>query len=500
MKGRVRIELRDKEGNLVHSQEKHNVVTNFMNDMYVPMGFSKSFVGAGCSESGFTPGSWFSTRNDLAFFDTIQLLAESLNEDPNDYDYNGEEVVGLSRYGLGYAGSTPIYGTSNGSESGWNADGTEYTYTYDWHTSAANGTIKAIALSPIWSCVTGSGTSYYDYSVTPNNSNDGSMGNYYHTLATDKTYNQFAYDRDFVPLVADYNNNVMYSYINYSSRDYCVVDNNGDTKFTIYKTICPLSKIFTGRYKGSQRNNFYKLVSENISLTIKNSVYTSTNNTGTNYGFVRYNNGKFYVLLCQNNELANGNSVIITCYDLETKTESFITFTNNTGCKLYMSNARILNDKLVVYGYNSSTKQYIPMIIDLQSGNVTSITYAWNDNLVYGDGTSYSYTYYFTDCQTDCFYMQGYFSKDNSYQYFTVNINTGKARYASSYQYGLIGCPVIGLPNIRIGTESNNNYYGYFYAYPTASTVFTTKFNLETPVVKSEEQSLKIIYTLRFED
>lgn len=518
MKGRVKIELRDKDGNIVSSQEKDNLVTNFIDDMYVPMAFSRSFVGAGhtylgsgyhSSHEESTSGRWMNDREDLGFFDTIQLFDDYLTNDANDYFFGDENVVGLSRYGLGYSGSNPLYGTSNGAETGWNSSRTEYTYVYDWSTAAANGTIKSIALSPIWSCLTGGGVQTYDDSIIPSY-----IGESYYNLRTISGYHRFKYG-NYNPsfIVADYENNyILLSKYPINENNNFVYDENSDTYyFKLYKVRCPLSKIYKGYELTGTNNNINNLILEEISITMKNPVHghlaADNDNDYYNSGHIRYHNGKIYAVFYKNDSngkrfLYPGESITITVYDLQTQTEEFITLTNNVeGYGFFNINSLYFvgDNKLAIESYvhddpSSSSYYYAsPLLIDFKNQEVFPIKNYYSKN------TFENRHYKYEGTHTWSFHAVGdsshYAYAKRGDQYYKLNTLTGEVKRVSARQYSDGGVPILGCPESIKLVNSDP-----IYAFATGATIFTTKFNLDEPIVKNNEQSLKVTYTLRFDD
>lgn len=511
MKGRVKIELRDKQGNIVHTQEKENLVTNFIKDLFTPIAFSRSYLAIGASSSHRSSGYYDSNRDVTnTMFDCIQLLGDELNDDPADYMFGNQKVVGISRYQLGYTGSNPVYGSFNGSESGWNEDFTEYTYVYDWVTSGANDVeIKSVALSPIWACMAGCGLSSYDSSVY-SLSSFGSPGYLYGTGydANNQNIAKYYYSKnaDFItPLVFDYENNY---YLGVDYESFLNIHKNGT--LSVSKLRIPLSKFFIGYAKRTAGGLMHHDVIGRNDITIKNQLGTTYNNT---YGFTNYSDGKIYTMYTKETSIATGSSLIITVYDVETNTESYITFTNTTGKSLVLLS--IGNNQ---YGYKHlpfvanntlyaiSTDGQNLWAINLENGTHTQVSYE--------DGTPYTYrnTYPSLILETGDRAIIGYQSAYNNAigEGFALNTTNNTVRristHAGEYWLGSSGgntliAPFKKQPYMFGGLYyTNTNGEIIAFAQPLLASVFSTKFNLEEPFTKNNEQTLKVVYTLKFTD
>lgn len=501
MKGRVKIELRDKDGNIVSSQEKDNLVTNFIDDMYVPMAFTKGITGSLLSEN----------REILQMFDTIQLLGEYLSDDPSDYFYGDQTLVGLSRHNMSYGGSNTHYGNFNILESGWNNNHTEYTYIYDWQTSSANDVpIKSVALSPIWTCQAGCGLRTTDYD---NAFKDYGLNRIINQFGTSKeVYFNSSY-HEYNPYVFDYEQNLMYA--TNANPFYCATE----PTLTLYKVRMPLSKIFRGYHK-THNASFSNEILEKIILNISNEVDLEKENAG----FINYANGKIYFLITKKTSLSPQESLNIGVYDIDSNESSEILFTNTSDYTIYFnkdsytkeSNTFLLNNKLLTVIKDPSNEKYPYRhgIFNLEDGSFKLVETAWlydttllpclygfNESILYSSGDSTNENDYYESQNRgyDLVSLNGKIEKNLGEEKGPLGMTPGSSRYNA---YGPKMVPFKNLPAIAMRVYNlNTSYYDYhFTAFPLVGYVFTTKFNLDEPIVKNNEQSLKVTYTLRFDD
>lgn len=136
LKGSATIELTNADG----SKEviKHdNMITNAVRDLFTSVG------------GDFAPVLKITDYNESyaeALFGGILLFDEVLNDDPDDYCIPTTKVTGYASQDA-YAGIDISRGSFNKIEGGVQEDGS-YKFVWDFATSQANGTIKSVALCP----------------------------------------------------------------------------------------------------------------------------------------------------------------------------------------------------------------------------------------------------------------------------------------------------------------------------------------------------------------
>ena len=134
MKGNVKIVLKDKQGNIVHKEENHNLVTNFFSEYFRPLGVTREY-----------PYDY----NVADMVGGILLMEDAITESANIVQIPaGNKMIGNGAVGIVNGSGTAVteLGSYNSAETGWQDNG-DYKMTFEWTPSQANGTISAICLT-----------------------------------------------------------------------------------------------------------------------------------------------------------------------------------------------------------------------------------------------------------------------------------------------------------------------------------------------------------------
>ena len=134
MKGNVKIVLKDKQGNIVHKEENHNLVTNFFSEYFRPLGVTRDY-----------PYDY----NVADMVGGILLMEDAITESANIVQMPaGNKMIGNGAVGIVNGSGTAVteLGSYNSAETGWQDNG-DYKMTFEWTPSQANGTISAICLT-----------------------------------------------------------------------------------------------------------------------------------------------------------------------------------------------------------------------------------------------------------------------------------------------------------------------------------------------------------------
>ena len=134
MKGNVKIVLRDKQGNIVHKEENHNLVTNFFTEYFRPLGTTREY-----------PYDY----NVADMVGGILLMEDAITESANIVQMPaGNKMIGNGAVGIVNGSGTAVteLGSYNSAETGWQDNG-DYKMTFEWTPSQANGTISSICLT-----------------------------------------------------------------------------------------------------------------------------------------------------------------------------------------------------------------------------------------------------------------------------------------------------------------------------------------------------------------
>lgn len=509
MKGHVKLELFDKNGSLVEKREDHNMMTNFLNDWLLPIATTRQCAmgSYGSSRSGLSTG-WL-----LRLFGAIQLFEEPLSEDANDYLPNGQKIIGLSRYSLGYSGTYKLYGSYNATESVWSDDRKTFKFVYDFPTSQANGTISSLGLSPISSAYGGLGAIVGDSSV--NFATDLAWDFSADISTSNPASNTLVTTTQKHTVYFDYENNfevgVPYAVLKTTS-DNSYIGKTSKIPLNLYQI--PLSKFQMG-YRIGVGDSSAQQVLDTKYMTMKNTLNASS----ANYGFINFHKGKIYACFTNSSSWAKNTSLIMTCMNTDTWEESFITITNTTGQTIYLGSCVSFSTGNATHVKNSAfcigdyllvvaTDKKIYTINTSDNTDVKMIKYV-NSDFSYVQDTSYMNVYFgmnntvYFSCWNNenlangkpaMFYAdlknaQGgmIIQEDHVGNFFTTN----NARSLS---------PVKNHPSLWMGWTKNDiatSYHNFIHGV-FSSLVLSTKMNLKEPVVKTSDLSMKVTYSLTF--
>ena len=160
IKGKVKIELKDIHTSKTEKIEHDNLVTNAISKY--------------CSSNGFfrPPAyySGFTKNNSLAedFFGGLFLWESQLDSNADSYALpQDNNCVGYASYNISNSGINTHLGSYNVTESGWK-DSNTYEHVFDFSSQQANGTISALSLTNFSAGLMGlnTPTSLYDSSIS----------------------------------------------------------------------------------------------------------------------------------------------------------------------------------------------------------------------------------------------------------------------------------------------------------------------------------------------
>ncbi len=516
MKGHVKLELFDKNGSLVEKREDHNMMTNFLNEFLLPIAETRQCAMGSNHFSGANLNVGWLHR----LFGTIQLFEEPLSQDPNDFLPNGQKIIGLSRYNLGYSGKCGVYGSYNGIESGWLDDNKTFKYVYDFPTSQGNGTISSLALSPINAVFSGVGTTSFDTNVhfTTGLSHDFFTNTGYNFNSGEGVNNNVTTNIHKHTVYFDYENNYEVAVLREvfkNSSDSSYIGKTSKIPLNLYQI--SLSKFEMGQGIGVGNGHSQNLLDAKY-ITLKNALSTSS----SNYGFINFYNGKIYACYTNSSTWGVNTSLIVTCMNTDTWEESFITVTNTTGQPIYLysctsyingnemqprSSAFCTGEYLMVVGKNNR-------LYSINVSDNTDVKMIMNGDNEYTGITNYEYTTTYLGIN-DTVYFTGFnnytISEGSSVAVEFANLRTGQGgcsmnsgagsnffpvnRYCSLSPVKNHPCLAMGWNNMD--ATGSNNYHQLIHGV-LASLVLSTKMNLDEPVVKTSDLSMKVTYSLTF--
>ena len=491
LKGSATIELTNADG----SKEiiKHdNMITNAINDLCLSQRGEQAAILK------------MVNQNDSyaqAMFGGLLLFGDTLNDDPDDYELPTTNIIGYASQSA-YAGLDLARGSFNQSEGGIQEDGS-YKFVWDFATSQANGTIKSLALCPnvmgqIGASDTIVGSERSDFRFvrepqTPFNSYgrmlsdsesiDGAPSWCYHIAAI---VGDIAYAVNYYNIFNESNN---------AAR--CIVNNGGILKLYRFKlgtaSISLADKVAMARYIDC------------IDITLPAellSVLTTSKDRYTISLYFNQRDNKLIVFPCsaKSNVAVNGtipyididlvNNMNITKYTFTNTTAGAITMVqNNSFVSDYDAsyNFFVIEDYiLVIAGDAGARKLYVVDRTDNTKINVAHGALTTND--IY-------FSPLFVEKNIIVVGLRTSLSTSNIDDVFIINLKTGEMRHTNVKG----STPVISAKaNISFGNKVVKIRTGTYLTYYVTINPFilTTKNNLDSPVLKTASQTMKITYTL----
>lgn len=145
LKGHTKIELKNEKTGEIQVVEKDNMITNAIQDALI----NESFSGSN-KLTALAYTQYHKVAIDL--FGGILLWEKQLTSEPSEYGLpEGNRCIGYTAYNISNSGINTKLGSYNMSESGLQNDGS-YKHVFDFSTAQANGEISAISLT---NCVMG---------------------------------------------------------------------------------------------------------------------------------------------------------------------------------------------------------------------------------------------------------------------------------------------------------------------------------------------------------
>lgn len=134
VKGQVELTLKDEQGNIVHHEKKHNLVTNFFTEYFRPLGTTRGYPQDYTIEN-MVGGILLMENPIVENVNTVLMPA-------------GNKMTGNACVGKVNGPGTAIseMGSYNNAETGWQDNG-DYKMKFEWVASQANGQISAICLT-----------------------------------------------------------------------------------------------------------------------------------------------------------------------------------------------------------------------------------------------------------------------------------------------------------------------------------------------------------------
>lgn len=416
-----------------------------------------------------------------SIFGGLMLWEDALNEDATDYVF--PHGVGCTGYACNKAngGTNNMMGTYNASESGYQGDGS-HKKVWDFTTNQANGTIASLSLVPVMAGNLGWGVSESEYDSSLKEEKKGMVqcdflnGNYV-------DYNLFIKD-GYLYAVKQYN--VIYN----SSYQAQHLSRNGG-KLIIQKILLPAKNIsLFGNYS-------YAKVVEEFEVQLPTAFVESISTTESQYyGICVYDDRTETInIIMQRYYVESGDSIKLCRINISDYTSTIYEITAPFKITLnnmkvdgysYFQYAAISGNKLIVSSYDD----YKIAIIDIDNvSNIKELESPSNTRMVFGDMQN-GYLYLSV--------MSGSYADVNKIYILDVDSGDLKRLTTFNWQYNtsdrlplfnrcIMGTRIIGS---KIHSIGYNNYLYPFYH------IMMTKNNLDAPVTKTADKTMKIIYTI----
>lgn len=552
MKGHAIIELTNTETGEKRTYEDDNMVTNFLEQFCIPTGPLNYNLYAMLASYAEQKGSTY--RDDAAlsieqphcFTKGLLLFENEIDEDAdNIWPRKGNKMVGQATISS-YSGSNARAGSYNTTESGPVENG--YRYVWDFTTSQANGQISCACLTTPWGAIAGAGhVAYYsDYSTAINQ---------FSSNRSQRGYNsQILLTTEGMPLLIDYDKKCSYQLKGIcSSKDTTVSQN------VLEKHSCFLKKeirirrekipfdefsIFGKALKAALAVDFEDLVfpmpQEIIDSCSYDTIFTKENLSSQYFNLNMAANswGKhiyiYFAFANITNDNKNaprtinaGDDLIIIDIDTEAETCNTFTVRNTTGSYIktyafydvwsdFRTIAGLEDDPGYYTTYNQKsspifvTDKYV--IMHTEDGKIYRISRADNtdvkaitlegdeENIISFDAPydNHSYRIYFLPLgknveQFNKNKVIGYRFKNNETFMFDFEnatlsrILTNDSTFVSSFAIKILGTDLFAL----CSNDAACRLYG-----STFPNFLTTINNLDTPVLKTSADTMKVTYII----
>jgi hypothetical protein len=455
LKGHTKIELTDVNTGKVDTYEDDNMVTNAVTKLLTDYG-----TGIVSSMTNIN-GNFFPD-----YLGGMLLFKNALVEDANAYFPSGDnEVVGNAAYNSSSSPTdNPYMGTYNATESHVDDRNKTVTFVYDFTTSQANGSISAISL-----------TSLRAGKCMPFGIKDGGESSF-----ADRVGVQWEFVRKvdskkrYTALTSSVNKPFLVSFTNDCVYTWRLDDAN---TLVIGKSRLYLSSI--GIFDTQYNSNVEDFV------TISLDGLSNTNTYGYNYD---RHTDKLYIM-CTNN-VAHGSLVKFIEYDVTHQTGVVKAGANQLNNSLDMNNMYVNKGKLYVHigsGKWGTISLSNPTDVRVLNGAMRNeISSRHKQPFAIGD---YVYCDWGNDTDTgNVRHLRKYVMDDTH-----VSQAAGLADEYYDRASNHIPC---AESDLLFAERYGEDQYSHYNQYGAICMYLATINNLETPVVKTSDKTMKITYTL----
>lgn len=510
IKGSATIELTNSDGS--KQVVKHdNMITAAVNDML------RSYMG---DMPLIHKLNFYDNLYATTIFGGILLFGDRLNDDASDYAIPSAKITGYAS-DTAYSGHDLQRGGYNKAESGLQEDGS-YKLVWDFGTSQGNGNIQSIALCPLAMGKIGASdapviSEYVSYRLGEeayvNLIGSGGKGAFkgYYLIDSNVTVDGVSANNLYpVAIIGEYIYAIDRRSIDYRNydREYNLVGNGGILK--LYKFKFQFNSVSISATTG--RAKYVETIDVQIPTEIVNLAYKIDD--GYSHGIVglcfNSRDGKLIVFpyslttgLAPNATLPYVdidllNDYKVTNYTMTNTTNQSLYLyglsygSHGSSYGLYISNEHILmiggtgvNARMYVINRTDNTK-----VVKVKIGGADFIPY----NLNYNNALHFDVKIVNNNTAIVTF---GKYREYAPYDMYIIDLTTGVAKKCntiSNYETGRvidINKPIMTDGAIVYDSYSQLNCTPKFNPF-----ILTTKNNLDTPVVKTASQTMKITYTL----
>ena len=476
IKGKTTFELTDVNTGEVEIIEDNNMVTNALQE------FLRTYGYFGCdilSDDIIRINSlWVNLLGGLFLFDTA--LDEDVN---NTFMPAGVKMIGNGSKDISNSGTVTELGSYNATESGLQNDGS-IKLVYDFSTAQANGTIACVCLTSRVGGYMGMGNDSNRYYNDSYILNQFISDNFCHSdivgSGNDVRHILYpVYSENAIYFTNPYN--VTYS-SSYASQHWSVTK-----KIQILKVRAGFVSVGIKDCRGLR--NIVATYDVDIPQDILDYMGTSTNHIFIS----RDSERNIYVIFSKSSSLSAGDFCWIMKIDKDMKATAY-KFTNNVGKSLRLNDKYITFDGDYLWAYAYSSPYYL---YGIKYSDSTQIIETGVDK----DGV---YNLYTVEKN-----LIGIYSKNGDNRYYAptvydvVNRTHRQVNGSQSYSNNYIYIPFPDKKGVYLlvsySTSSSDNRPCDLYVMKDPRYLATIN-NLSEPVVKTSSKTMKVTYTLTFEE
>lgn len=465
LKGHAKIELTNVKTGEKKVIEHDNMLTNYYRDLFTPRGIAgRNIVHTGIA--------W----NKQQMFGGILLFENSLDNNADNYKFPHDNKMVARGSNIAYSGVDTTIGSFNEAESSFSVDSA--TLVWDWTQERGNGTISALGLTSAEGGLIGAGRDIEgdtaDASIlAPNTHRINETANiggtqYPSPVYIDKTNNKM--------YAVIYNNNAL------TVREYQFVDNGID-----------LLTILT-----VNSNYLYQDISKYKETVVSMTSY----NLGSNPVSFCYE-GKLYITTATT-AWGSGSKTFVR-YDFATGTIDTVSISNNTGESIYMTSFGTNRTAVFAiyngYLYGATTANHI-VYIGLADNTDCGLVKDGNGETIVRTTSTNIYSMFavvwgelFFNAST--IWASGKGDANQKKMYVLDSKNVARRRNLAPFLMGNydLFANIDGYNDSAVAIYANQGTGAPIRTFNLMC--LATKNNLDTPVTKTADMTMRVTYTIR---